>query len=77
MGDVVHSLPVVQDIHAALPGAQIDWVVEKSFSSLLARNPGLHRIIPCRNPPLAQVAPGLGHPQRVARFQGAAAAGKL
>ncbi|MFZ2389789.1 MAG: lipopolysaccharide heptosyltransferase I [Polaromonas sp.] len=47
LGDVVHALPVVQDIHTALPDAQIDWVVEKSFASLLARSPGLHRIIPC------------------------------
>ncbi len=47
LGDVVHTLPVVQDIRAALPGAQIDWVVEKSFAPLLARCPGWHRIIPC------------------------------
>ncbi len=58
LGDVVHTLPVVQDIHAALPGAQIDWVVEKSFASLLARCPGVHRVIPCeirrwRKSPLA------------------------
>jgi len=37
LGDVVHALPVVQDIRAAMPEAQIDWVVEKSFASLLAR----------------------------------------
>ncbi|NML85291.1 lipopolysaccharide heptosyltransferase I [Polaromonas sp.] len=47
LGDVVHTLPVVRDIHAAFPGAQIDWVVEKSFAPLLARCPGLHRIITC------------------------------
>ena len=47
LGDVVHTLPVVQDIRAALPGAQIDWVVEKSFAPLLARCPGLHRVIAC------------------------------
>lgn len=47
LGDVVHTLPVVQDIRAALPQAQIDWVVEKAFASLLARSEGLHRIIPC------------------------------
>ena len=47
LGDVVHTLPIVQDIRAALPGAQIDWVVEQSFAPLLARCPGLHRIIPC------------------------------
>ena len=47
LGDVVHALPVVQDIRAALPDAQIDWVVEKSFAPLLALNPALARIIPC------------------------------
>ena len=47
LGDVVHTLPVVQDILAALPDAQIDWVVEKSFAPLLSRCAGLHRVIPC------------------------------
>ena len=47
LGDVVHALPVVQDIRAALPDAQIDWVVEKSFASILALSAGLHRVIPC------------------------------
>ena len=58
LGDVVHTLPVVQDIRASLPDAQIDWAVEKSFAPLLALNPKLHRIIPCeirrwRRSPLA------------------------
>ena len=58
LGDVVHALPVVQDIHATLPDAQIDWAVEKSFAPLLALNPHLHRIIACdirrwRRSPLA------------------------
>ncbi len=48
LGDVVHTLPVVQDIRAALPGAQIDWVVEKAFAPLLTRSMGLHRVIPCQ-----------------------------
>ena len=48
LGDVVHTLPVVQDIHAALPGAQIDWVVEQSFAPLLARCPHVHRVITCQ-----------------------------
>lgn len=47
LGDVVHALPVVQDIHVALQGAQVDWVVEKSFAPLLAMCPGVHRVIPC------------------------------
>ena len=47
LGDIVHTLPVVQDILAALPEAQIDWVVEKSFAPLLVQVNGLRRIIPC------------------------------
>ncbi len=47
LGDVVHTLPVVQDILTAMPDAQIDWVVEKSFAPLLTQVQGLARIIPC------------------------------
>ncbi len=58
LGDVVHALPVAQDIRAAVADARIDWVVEKSFAPLLALNPNLHRVIPCeirrwRKSPLA------------------------
>ena len=47
LGDVVHTLPVVQDILAAFPAARLDWVVEKSFSPVLTDVRGLHRVIPC------------------------------
>ena len=47
LGDVVHTLPVVQDILAAFPTAQVDWVVEKSFAPVLSAVHGLHRVIPC------------------------------
>lgn len=49
LGDVVHTLPVVQDILAAHPGAQIDWVVEKAFAPLLTPLVGssLQRVISC------------------------------
>ncbi|MES2912958.1 MAG: lipopolysaccharide heptosyltransferase I [Pseudomonadota bacterium] len=47
LGDVVHALPVVKDILAAIPDAQIDWVLEKSFAPLLSRHAGLHKLIAC------------------------------
>ena len=47
LGDVVHSLPAVQDIRRALPQAQIDWVVERSFSALVRRCEGVNRVIEC------------------------------
>jgi heptosyltransferase I len=39
MGDVVHNLPVVSDLRAAVPDCRIDWVVEEAFSAI----PRLHR----------------------------------
>jgi heptosyltransferase-1 len=45
LGDVVHALPVVADIHAAHPQATIDWVVEPGFASLLSRVRGIAEVI--------------------------------
>ncbi len=47
LGDVVHTMPAVQDIRRALPHAQIDWVVEPGFAPLVQRCQGVHRVIPC------------------------------
>jgi heptosyltransferase I len=47
LGDVVHTMPAVQDIRRALPDAQIDWVVEPGFAPLVQRCEGVHRVIPC------------------------------
>ena len=46
MGDVIHALPVVSDISQALPGAQVDWVVEEGFADLPALHPGVKRVLP-------------------------------
>ena len=35
LGDVLHNLPIVWDIRARLPHAQIDWVVEEAYVHLL------------------------------------------
>lgn len=47
LGDVVHTMPAVQDIRRALPQAHIDWVVEKGFAPLVQRCAGVRRVIPC------------------------------
>jgi len=59
LGDVVHAMPAVQDLRAALPHARIDWVVERGFAPLVARCEGVQRVIPCelrrwRRAPLAR-----------------------
>ena len=46
MGDVVHALPVVNDIQAHFPGAQIDWLVESPFAPIPLLHPGVRRVLP-------------------------------
>lgn len=46
LGDVVHNLPVASDIAGALPGAEIDWVVEEAFAAIPAAHPAVRRTIP-------------------------------
>ena len=56
LGDVLHNLPVIWDLRAKYPNAQIDWVIEEGFAGLLAplmtRNSngdtfkGVDRVIP-------------------------------
>ena len=45
LGDVVHALPVVADLHAAHAGAVIDWVVEPAFAPVLERVRGVAGVI--------------------------------
>lgn len=46
MGDVIHNMAVVSDIHAHFPDALIDWVVETSFVEIVKLNPNINTIIP-------------------------------
>ncbi|HYF17753.1 MAG TPA: lipopolysaccharide heptosyltransferase I [Ramlibacter sp.] len=47
LGDVVHAMPAVQDLRACVPGAAVDWVVERGFAPLVERCDGVRRVIPC------------------------------
>lgn len=52
LGDVLHNLPIVWDLRAQYPQAQIDWVVEEAYVELLqplkttAEFRGIDHIIP-------------------------------
>lgn len=46
LGDVIHNLPVASDIRAALPGAEIDWVVEESFAAVPRMHRAVARVLP-------------------------------
>lgn len=46
MGDVIHALPAISDMARAIPGIQIDWLVEKSFAAIAARHRDVTSVIP-------------------------------
>ncbi len=46
LGDVVHNMPMVADILRHFPDANIDWVVEEAYASLVRLNTGVRHIIP-------------------------------
>jgi heptosyltransferase-1 len=46
MGDVVHALPAISDMAQAIPGIQIDWLVEKSFAAIPTQHRAVQRVIP-------------------------------
>jgi heptosyltransferase-1 len=48
LGDVVHSLPVIDYLRQVSAGIEIDWVVEEQFLPVLENNPALAHILPIR-----------------------------
>ena len=46
LGDIVHALALVADVHEKCPGTAVDWVAEEDFAPLVALHPGVRRIVP-------------------------------
>jgi len=46
LGDVVHNCPAVSDVARALPGVEIDWVVEEPFAAVAKMHAAVRRVIP-------------------------------
>jgi heptosyltransferase-1 len=46
LGDVIHHCPAVSDVARALPGAEIDWMVEEAFAGVPALHANVRRVIP-------------------------------
>lgn len=46
MGDVLHTLPAVQDATLQLPGIQFDWIVEEAFQNIPYWHPAVKTVIP-------------------------------
>jgi heptosyltransferase-1 len=45
LGDIVHALPVLAAIKKAKPDAQVDWLVEENYASILSIASGLRKRI--------------------------------
>jgi 3-deoxy-D-manno-octulosonic-acid transferase/heptosyltransferase-1 len=45
IGDVVHSLPLLEVLHDHFPEAQIDWLVEEEAGDILRDHPAIARLI--------------------------------
>jgi heptosyltransferase-1 len=46
LGDVIHHCPAVSDAARAIPGAEIDWMVEEAFAAIPALHAHVRRVIP-------------------------------
>ncbi len=45
LGDIVHTLPVLNKLRRRYPQARIDWLVTPNFAELLASNPAINNVI--------------------------------
>jgi lipopolysaccharide heptosyltransferase I len=46
LGDVVHHLPAVSDLHAHRPDMQVGWAVEEAYADLVRLHPAVGEVIP-------------------------------
>ena len=46
VGDVVHTIPVLNKLRARYPHAQIDWLVTPSIGEMLGHHPAITNVIP-------------------------------
>lgn len=46
MGDVVHTLPALDDLKRYREDCEVSWVVEEAFTEILSANPNVDRVIP-------------------------------
>lgn len=46
LGDVIHNLPAVSDVHAQRPDLEIGWAVEEPYAKLVALHPGVRYVVP-------------------------------
>lgn len=48
LGDVIHTFPAVTELKNNVSNAEIHWLVEESFGSLVEQHPFVSKVITCR-----------------------------
>jgi len=46
MGDVIHTLPAIEDATKAIPGIKFDWLIEEGFQEIPAWHDSIDKVIP-------------------------------
>lgn len=46
MGDVIHLLPALTDLHREHPDVEVDWLIEESFVEIAGWHPAVGNVIP-------------------------------
>jgi len=46
MGDVIHTLPAIEDATKAIPGIKFDWLIEEGFQEIPAWHDSVDKVIP-------------------------------
>ncbi|ALG68544.1 lipopolysaccharide heptosyltransferase I [Beggiatoa leptomitoformis] len=46
LGDVIHTLPALQDAYTHIPTLRCDWVVEEAFKEIPTWHPAVEQVIP-------------------------------
>ena len=46
LGDIVHALALVGDVHEHRPELAVDWIAEDAFAPLVSLDRGIRRVIP-------------------------------
>jgi heptosyltransferase-1 len=46
LGDVIHHMPAVTEVHRQRPDARLTWLVEETFAPLVRLHPAINEVVP-------------------------------
>ena len=57
VGDVVHTIPVLNQFRRRYPSARIDWLIKPAIADLVRHHPGVSNVQASTRPPVSAPAP--------------------